>query len=105
MAHDLVLCGGTLVDPAQGIHAHRDVAFVGGRVATVGQHLPRAETRQVIDCAGRIVAPGMIDLHVHVFAGAGTFPGLRKYVIDVSATGLLAQSQHLVAGDDQPRGG
>ena len=118
LAFDLLLSGGTLVDPAQGIHARRDVAFAGGRVASVAQDLPRAEAREVIDCTGRVVTPGMIDLHVHVFAGvshfgiepdphciahgvttavdagsagADTFPGFRKYVIDVSATRLFAQ--------------
>lgn len=117
MPYDLLLKGGTLIDPAQGLHAVRDVAFAGGRVAAVGEDLPRADAAEVIDCSGRLVAPGMIDLHVHVFAGvshygiepdphclargvttavdagsagADTFPGFRKYVIDVSATRLLA---------------
>jgi dihydroorotase len=118
MAYDLLLSGGTLVDPAQGINARRDVAFTGGRVAAVAPNVPKTEAREVVDCAGRLVAPGMIDLHVHVFAGvshfgiepdphcvahgvttavdagsagADTFPGFRKYVIDVSATRLFAQ--------------
>lgn len=128
MTWDLLLKGGTLVDPAQDIHAARDVAFAGGTVAAVGDDLPRAGAAEVIDCADRIVTPGMIDLHVHVFwgvshygiepdpyciargvttavdagsAGADTFPGFRKYVIDVSATRLLAQlnisSQGMIA--------
>ncbi len=118
MMWDLLLKGGTLIDPAQGIHAARDVAFAGDSVAAVGADLPPAGAAEVIDCEGRIVAPGMIDLHVHVFwgvshygiepdpyciargvttavdagsAGADTFPGFRKYVIDVSATRLFAQ--------------
>lgn len=118
MQPDLLLKGGTLIDPAQQIHAIRDVAFAAGKVATVGTNLPVSATTQVVDCTGQIVAPGMIDLHVHVFwgvshlglepdphcvakgvttavdagsAGADTFPGFRKYVIDVSATRLFAQ--------------
>jgi dihydroorotase len=118
MPYDLLLTGGTLIDPAQGVHAVRDVAFADGRVAAVGDDLPRAEAAEAVDCSGGLVAPGMIDLHVHVFAGvshygiepdphciahgvttavdagsagADTFPGFRKYVIDVSATRLLAQ--------------
>lgn len=117
MAYDLLLKDGTLVDAAQGIHAARDVAFAGDRVAAVGRDLPSAEATETVDCAGYIVAPGMIDLHVHVFAGvshfgiepdphciahgvttavdagsagADTFPGFRKYVIEVSATRLFA---------------
>jgi dihydroorotase len=118
MQYDLLLKGGALIDPAQQIHALRDVAFMGGKVAAVGVDLPASDTTQMIDCSGHIIAPGMIDLHVHVFwgvshlgiepdphcvakgvttavdagsAGADTFPGFRKYVIDVSATRLFAQ--------------
>lgn len=118
MRYDLVLKGGTLIDPAQGIHARKDVAFTDGRVAVVADDLSAADAKEVINCTERIVAPGMIDLHVHVFwggshlgieadpnliakgvttavdagsAGADTFPGFRKYVIDVSATRLFAQ--------------
>ncbi|HKV44365.1 MAG TPA: amidohydrolase/deacetylase family metallohydrolase [bacterium] len=116
--YDLVLQGGTLIDPAQGIHARKDVAFAGGKVAAIADTLPAAGSAELVDCAGRVIAPGMIDLHVHVFygvshygidadphcvangvttavdagsAGADTFPGFRKYVIDVAATRLLAQ--------------
>jgi dihydroorotase len=116
--YDLLLRGGTLIDPAQAIHRRMDVAFRMGRVAAVDADLPRSEAADVVDCTDRIVAPGMIDLHVHVFwgvshygiepdphcirrgvttavdagsAGADTFPGFRKYVIDVSATRLFAQ--------------
>jgi dihydroorotase len=118
MYYDLLLQGGTLIDPAQGIHAVRDVAFAGGKVAAVGETLARANSQAVIDCRRQIVAPGMIDLHVHVFwgvthlgieadpnlvakgvttavdagsAGADNFPGFRKYVIDVADTRLFAQ--------------
>jgi dihydroorotase len=118
MQYDLLLKGGTLIDPAQGIHAARDVAFYDGKVAAVGDSLSGDTAQTVVDCTGRIVAPGMIDLHVHVFwgashlgieadphciargvttavdagsAGADNFPGFRKYVIDVSATRLFAQ--------------
>lgn len=114
--YELILKGGTLIDPAAGIHARRDVAFAGGAVAAVGEDLP-TDGAEVIDCAGQIVAPGLIDLHVHIYwgvsylgipadpnciargvttavdagsAGADTFPGLRKYVIEASATRLYA---------------
>ena len=118
MKYDLLLKGGTLIDPAQGIHARRDVAFAEGKVAAVGENLPSADARQTLDATGRLVAPGMIDLHVHVFwgvshygiepdptclargattvvdagsAGADTFPGFRKFIIEVSATRIFAQ--------------
>src|SRR6266545_4180257 len=118
MRYDLLLAGGTLVDPAQSYHDIADVAFAGGCVAAIGRGLPREAADAVVDCAGRIVAPGLIDLHVHVFwgvsylgiaadphciargvttavdagsAGADTFAGFRKYVIEASDTRLFAQ--------------
>lgn len=118
MSYDLLLKGGILIDPAQEIRAVKDVAFTDSRVAAVGDDLPRSQALEVIDCPEHLVAPGMIDLHVHVFwgvshygiepdphcvargvttavdagsAGADTFPGFRKYVIEVSATRLFAQ--------------
>jgi len=118
MTYDLLIKGGTLIDPAQHTYAQKDVAFAGGVVAAVGDDLPRGEAREVLDASGRILAPGMIDLHMHVFAGvshygiepdptclakgattvvdagssgADTFPGFRKYVIDVSETRIFAR--------------
>ena len=117
-AYDLVVKGGTLVDPAQGIHAERDVAFSGGLVSAIGEGIPSSEAERTVDASGLLVMPGLIDLHVHIFegvshlgvppdptclargattvvdagsAGADTFLGFRKYVIDVSATRILAQ--------------
>ena len=118
MTYELLIKGGTLIDPAQNIHANKDVAFANGVVVDVGDDLPKTEAREVLDASGCVVSPGMIDLHVHVFygvshygiepdptciakgattvvdagsAGADTFPGFRKYVIDVSDTRILAQ--------------
>ena len=118
MKYDLLIRGGTLIDPAEGISDVRDVGFASGRVAAVDECLDRGEAREVIDAAGCVVTPGLIDLHVHVFAGvshfgiepdptclargattvvdagsagADIFPGFRKYVIDVSETRILAQ--------------
>ena len=118
MAYDLLIKGGTLIDPAQNIHAPKDIAFADGRVAAVADDITGDQARQVVDASGRIVTPGMIDLHVHIFygvshfgiepdptclahgattvvdagsAGADNFPGFRKFIIDVSDTRILAQ--------------
>ncbi|MYB93846.1 amidohydrolase/deacetylase family metallohydrolase [Candidatus Poribacteria bacterium] len=118
MNYELVIKNGTVVDPAQGIHARKDVAFANGRVSAISDEIPTSEAREVLDAAGCFITPGLIDLHVHVFygvshfgiepdptclargattvvdagsAGADTFPGFRKYVIDVSDTRILAQ--------------
>ena len=118
MNYELLIKNGTVIDPAQGIHARKDVGFANGRVSAVNDDLPTSEAREVLDASGCFVTPGLIDLHVHVFygvshfgiepdptclargattvvdagsAGADTFPGFRKYVIDVSDTRILAQ--------------
>lgn len=64
---DLVIRGGTLIDPAQGISARRDVAFRDGTVAAVAETLDPAGARQAIDATGALVTPGLIDLHAHVY--------------------------------------
>src|SRR5260370_35282787 len=67
---DLLIRGGTLIDPAQGLSARRDVALQGGRVAAVAETLASADAGEVVDAAGALVTPGLIDLHAHVYDGA-----------------------------------
>ena len=64
---DLLVRGGTLIDPAQSIKAKRDVAFSGGRVAAVAETLT-GEAFETIDASGALVTPGLIDIHAHVYA-------------------------------------
>jgi dihydroorotase len=114
--YDLILRGGTVIDPAQGLHRSMDVAFRAGKVATLS---PRVEgvAAEVIDVTGRLVTPGLIDLHGHFFyraqplfvnpdatclpagvttavdagsAGWATFAGFREYVIRRVETRLFA---------------
>ena len=118
MNYQLLIKNGTVIDPAQGIHARKDVAFANGHVSAISDEIPTSDAREVLNAEGCFVTPGLIDLHVHVFygvshfgiepdptclargattvvdagsAGADTFPGFRKYVIDVSDTRILAQ--------------
>ena len=70
---DLVLKGGRVIDPAQGVDARLDVAFADGRVAEIGPDL--AGGKQTRDVSGLIVVPGLIDLHTHVYWG-GTSLGV-----------------------------
>lgn len=62
----MLIRGGRLVDPSQGIDALRDVRIVDGRVAEIGEHLHAATNDTVIDAHNAIVAPGFIDMHVHL---------------------------------------
>ena len=74
MGLDLVLRGGRVIDPSQGIDAVMDVGFEGGRVAKIGEDLAGSDIR---DVSGHIVTPGLIDLHTHVYWG-GTSLGRRS---------------------------
>jgi dihydroorotase len=57
--------GGRLVDPVQGIDAQRDVLIENGFVSRIGEHLD-ADGARVVDAANAVVAPGFIDMHVHL---------------------------------------
>ena len=67
--YDLLIKGGTVVDPAQGLHGLNDVAISGGRIARIAPGIADAEAAQVVEVKGRYVTPGLIDLHTHVYAG------------------------------------
>ncbi len=63
--YDLVLQGGHVIDPANGIDAPMDVAIRDGRIAAVGAHLA-ASSAKTVDVSGYFVTPGLIDMHVHL---------------------------------------
>ncbi|HEX4948684.1 MAG TPA: amidohydrolase/deacetylase family metallohydrolase, partial [Blastocatellia bacterium] len=69
--YDLLLKGGHVIDPKNKINAVRDVAIVDGKVAAVAARINPAEAFKVVDVAGYYVTPGLIDIHVHVYAGTG----------------------------------
>jgi dihydroorotase len=116
-SYDLVIAGGRMIDPSQNLSAERDVAIVGGRIAKVDVHIPRDQARRVFDATGKIVTPGLIDLHSHVYSygtsysvdpdvigvqsgvttvvdagttGSATFPAFRKFVVDAARTRVYA---------------
>ncbi|HVB16458.1 MAG TPA: amidohydrolase/deacetylase family metallohydrolase [Stellaceae bacterium] len=112
---DVILKGGRIIDPANGRDEVTDIGFGGGRVAALGSGLPlRGEV--TVDATNRIVAPGLIDLHTHVYwggtalgvdaaevarrsgtttfvdagsAGPGNFHGFRRHVIEPSPFRIL----------------
>jgi dihydroorotase len=63
-AYDLIIKGGLVIDPSVGLDAVRDVGILGGRIAAVEPNLA-AEAAETIDARGKIVAPGLIDIHTH----------------------------------------
>jgi dihydroorotase len=62
----LLLRGGRLVDPSQGLDGPGDLLLADGRVEAVGGRVDGPEHAEVIDCAGAVVAPGLIDVHCHL---------------------------------------
>ena len=69
--YDLLLKGGHLIDPRNRISAVRDVAIANGKVAAVAANIDPAEAFKVVDVSGHYVTPGLVDIHVHVYAGTG----------------------------------
>ena len=125
MDHDLILKGGRVVDPSQNHDGVADVAFKDGRVSAFGRDLAPGAGTQVRDVSGRIVTPGLIDLHTHVYwggtslgidadqfcrtsgvttsvdtgsAGPGNFAGFRRHVIERSEARILAYLHVSFAG-------
>jgi dihydroorotase len=113
----MLIKGGTVVDPSQGIHAVRDVAISDGKIAAIEGSIDESTSGEVIEAGGLIVTPGLIDMHVHAYpgvccyglepdvtniargvttamdcgsAGARTFPAFRQYFIERAETRLYA---------------
>ena len=70
-AYDLLLQGGHVLDDKNHIDAIMDVAIKDGKIAKVAGHIPSADALKTIDVKGLYVTPGLIDIHVHVYAGTG----------------------------------
>ena len=114
--HDLLIQGGTVVDPSQGIHGVYDVAIDKGVIKQISASIAPDQARQIVRVTGKLVVPGLIDLHTHVYdgvnamsvnpdevgvyagvttvvdagsAGPGTFGGFPRYVIPSTKTELF----------------
>src|SRR5215470_10847373 len=77
--HDLLLKGGTVVDPSTGRDGVYDVAVERGVIARIAADIPAAEATRMIEVTGKFVTPGLIDMHAHVFEGfnrTGVHPDL-----------------------------
>ena len=66
MTAPLLITGGRLVDPSQGLDAVGDLLLVDGKVAAIGGAIAGPDGARRIDCTGQVVAPGLIDVHVHL---------------------------------------
>src|SRR5262245_38858066 len=67
--YNLLIKGGHVIDPKNQINAVMDVAIADGKVAQVAANIPASQARTVADATGMYVAPGLIDIHAHVYYG------------------------------------
>lgn len=122
---DLLIRGGRVIDPAHDIDGSIDVAVANGRVLALGAAATALPARHVVDATGAIVAPGFIDMHVHVYewvtnfgvpadaagiqsgvttivdqgsSGAWTFGGFKAFIADPARTDVRAFVSINVAG-------
>jgi dihydroorotase len=121
---DLLLTGGTVLNPATNLNERLDVGVTGDRVTAIQANLPRANAKKTLDVTGCYVTPGLIDFHVHSYwgvnpygcnldalclatgvtttmdagsAGPVNFLGFRKLIYEQSKTrmlGFVALAQH-----------
>src|SRR5216683_4043067 len=114
---DLVIKGGELLDPAQKLRARRDIGIRAGRIEAIEADIPVTRASRLLDASGRLVLPGLVDLHSHVYpygsaigipadeliafqgtttmvsagdAGANNFAAFRRYVAAQTRTRLYA---------------
>ena len=114
--YDLLIKGGTVIDPSQSLNGPNDVAVQDGLIARIAPGIPSEEATRVVDVRGKMVVPGLIDLHTHVYdgvngngveadlggvrsgvttmvdagsAGCDTFGGFPRHIIPDNATEII----------------
>ena len=69
--YDLLLKGGNVIDPRNGVNAPMDVAVSGNKIARVAESIAPTDAKKTVDVSGFYVTPGLVDIHVHVYTGTG----------------------------------
>jgi len=114
---DLVIKGGDVLDPSQSLRGKRDIGIRWGLVEAVEEAIPAERALKTIDAGGKLVMPGLIDLHCHVYpygsaigipadelvqfqgtttvvsagdAGVNNLAALRRYIVAQSRTRMYA---------------
>lgn len=115
--YDLLLKGGRVIDPSQGLDAPADVALANGQIADIADTIPPDAATDVVDVTGKLVVPGLVDIHTHVYpdvtiisvepdrdclakgtttvvdagsVGAYTFGGFRRFITEPARARVLA---------------
>lgn len=66
---EVLLKGGRVIDPSQSLDTQMDLAIQDGSIAQIAPNLKCNEAKRIIDVTGKIVVPGLIDLHCHIYEG------------------------------------
>jgi dihydroorotase len=92
MKYDLLLTGGDVLDPAAGLRGLMDIGIAGGKIVAVAPSLPVNEARQTISVKGRLVTPGLVDMHAHVFVNAHDMGGRTDCICQASGVTTLCDA-------------
>ena len=116
MEYDILLKGGTVIAPSDGLNDQADVAIANGLITAVSKNIDPQKAERTISVSGKYVVPGLIDIHAHVYVGVttwgvsadpacqttgvttivdagssgwATFPGFRNYIVKPTQTRIL----------------
>ena len=92
--YDLVIKGGEVIDPSQGLRGRRDVAIRYAKVAALEPEIPNEQATYVLPADGKLVLPGLVDIHVHVFPEASALGLPPDELVPLTAT-----TTYVSAGD------
>ncbi len=87
---DLVIKGGDVLDPSQGLRGKMDIGMRYGRIEALEADIPAARANRVMNAAGRLVVPGLIDLHAHVFTSGIGIPADELVLYQGTTTAVSA---------------
>src|SRR5580692_2462719 len=92
MKYDLLLTGGDVLDPAGGLRGLMDIGIAGGKISAVAPSLPAADARRTISAKGRLVTPGLVDIHAHIFVNASDMAGHTDHFCRASGVTTLCDA-------------
>jgi dihydroorotase len=92
MKYDLLLAGGDVLDPAGGLRGLMDIGIAGGKISAVAPSLPAADARRTISVKGRLVTPGLVDIHAHIFVNASDMAGHTDHFCRASGVTTLCDA-------------
>jgi len=87
-----MLTGGEVLDPAAGLRGIMDIGIAGGKIVAVAPSLPANEARRTISAKGRLVTPGLVDMHAHVFVNAHDMGGRTDCFCQASGVTTLCDA-------------